>query len=186
MLKSVFNHSPYILMITFYTDFDNPISQISYDNFINVLQFHQLTCSCGHSACLTIHGYYDRKIKCGDSDINLHVLRVKCSHCNKTHALLPASIVPYSQVSFSDQVSIVSCFENSSDYTEIMETTPSIGENCIHSIIRRYRHHWHQRILSANLNTSISIPFIRDCFTHFSRQFMQIKTTVNIPFLSPT
>ena len=175
-----------MLMITISTDFCNPFSQDSYENLINSLQFHQLTCTCGHSACLTIHGYYDRNIKVDDHSILLHICRVKCIHCNTTHALLPSFIVPYSQVSFPDQVDIISCYENSGNYSDIMERTPSIDENCIHSIIRRYIHHWLQRILSFQLSVSTSLTFIQICFLHYRRQFMQVKKTPNILFLTPT
>lgn len=173
-------------MITIFDGFCNPISQDSYDKTINSLQFHQMACSCGHSACLTIHGYYDRRVKSGDRSVTLHICRVKCSHCNKTHALLPASIVPYSQVSFPDQADIISCYGSSRDYSGIMDRSPSIDENCIHSIIRRYTRHWFQRVLSARLCVSGSLSFVRLCFLHFSRQFMQIKKTPNILFLTPT
>ena len=173
-------------MITISDDFCNPISQDSYENLINSLQFHQLTCTCGHSACLTIHGYYNRKIKVDDHSVLLHICRVKCSHCNTTHALLPAFIVPYSQVSFPDQVDIISCYERSRNYTDLMEKTPSIDENCIHSVICRYIYHWVQRVLSFKLSVSTSLSFIQLCFLHFSRQFMQAKKTPNILFLIPT
>lgn len=173
-------------MITIFEDFCNPISQDSYNKTINSLQFHQLTCTCGHSACLTIHGYYNRDVKSEVHSLTLHICRVKCIYCNKTHALVPSFIVPYSQVSFSDQVDIISSYENSRDYTEIMANTPSIDENCIHSIIRRYILHWLQRILSPKLSISNSFTFIQLCFSHFSRQLMQIKRTPNILFLTPT
>lgn len=173
-------------MITIFEDFCNPISQDSYDKTINSLPFHQLPCTCGHSACLTIHGYYDRSVKSEDHSVKLHICRVKCSYCNGTHALLPSYIVPYSQVSLPDQIDIISCYENSGNYSEIMDKTPSIDENCIRSIIQRYLLHWLQRILSARLTMVISLSFIRLCFSHFSRPFMQIKRTPNILFLTPT
>lgn len=173
-------------MITIFEDFCNPISQDSYDKTINALPFHQLTCTCGHSACLTIHGYYDRSVKSEDHTVSLHICRVKCSYCNGTHALLPSYIVPYSQVSFPDQAAIISCYQNSANYSEIMEKTSSIDETCIHSIIRRYTRHWLQRILSVPLSISTSLPFVCLCFSHFSRPFMQVKRTPNILFLTPT
>lgn len=173
-------------MITFMTDFGNPISQDSYDKTINNLQFHQMTCSCGHSGTLTVHAYYDRGVKSGAGAVRLHICRVKCRNCNKTHAILPAYIVPYSQVALPDQAAVISCYENSESYSDIMENTPSIDENCIHSIIRRYVLHWLQRVLSVGLSISTSPLFIRQCFSHFSRQFMQIKRTPNILFLTPT
>ena len=173
-------------MITIFEDFCNPISQDSYDKTLYSLPFHQLTCACGHSACLTIHGYYDRFLKSEAHSVRLHICRVKCSYCNGTHALLPSYIVPYSQVSLPDQVDIISCYENADNYSGIMDQTPSIDENCIRSIIRRYLLHWLQRILSASLSITISLSFIRLCFSHFSRPFMQVKRTPNILFLTPT
>lgn len=175
-----------MLMITIFDGFCNPISQDSYDKTINNLQFHQLTCTCGHSGCLTIHGYYDRSVKSAEDSVHLHICRVKCSHCNVTHAFLPASIVPYSQLSLPDQIDILSHYEGDNDYSKVMDRTPSIDENCIHAIIRRYVHHWLQRILSAHLSLSASLPFLKRCFLHFSRQFMQVRGTPNILFLTPT
>jgi hypothetical protein len=173
-------------MITYTADFDNHISQDSYDKTIYSISFHQLTCTCGHSACLTIHGYYDRSVKSGERSIRLHVCRVMCRCCGATHAILPSTIVPYSQIPLSIQVDIISAYEIGRSYSEIMEKTPSIDENSIHSLIRRYIRHWLQRILSAGLKTSASNCFIQLCFAHFSRQFMQIRPTSNILFLIPT
>ena len=67
-------------MITITVPFDNPLNQKTYENIINTLQFHQLQCTCGHSGCLTIHGYYTRSLKKDDSGISLSICRVRCSH----------------------------------------------------------------------------------------------------------
>lgn len=175
-----------MLMITVSVDFCNPISQKIYDDVINSLQFHCLTCTCGHSGCLTIHGYYDRTVKSGHSDLRLHVCRVICSECGHTHALLLSSIVPYSQVSLPDQVDIIEHARSDGDFSAVMDTTPSIDESCVRSVIRRFRHHWEQRLLSQSILISLSMFFIRCCFSAFCRQFMQIKSTPNILFLTPT
>jgi len=140
-------------MITIFTDFCNPISQDFYDNTIASLQFHQLSCSCGHSGCLTIHGYYDRSVKSEDASIRLHICRAQCRNCGTTHALLLSSIVPYSQISLPDQVSIISCFEDSGDFSAIMDETPSIDESNIRSVIRRYIRHWMQRLLLSPIDS---------------------------------
>ena len=112
-------------MITITVPFDNPLNQKTYENLINTLQFHQLQCTCGHSGCLTIHGYYPRSLKENDSEITLSICRVKCSHCGKTHALLPSQLVPYSQVSLQEQAAIISAYEDSGDFKQIMDRTPS-------------------------------------------------------------
>ena len=115
---------------------------------------HQLQCTCGHSGCLTIHGYYTRSLKKDDSGISLSICRVRCSHCGRTHALLPSLLVPYSQVSLQDQSSIISAYEASGAYEEIMAGTPSIDENLIASIIKRYVKHWMQKIRSFRIELS--------------------------------
>ena len=79
-------------MITITVPFDNLLNQKTYETIINTLQFHQLQCTCGHSGCLTIHGYYTRSLKKDDSEIPLSICRVRCSHCGRTHALLISSL----------------------------------------------------------------------------------------------
>ena len=175
-----------MLMITVSVDFCNPISQKFYDDVINSLQFHRLSCPCGHSGCLTIHGYYDRTVKSRDCDLLLHICRVICSECGHTHALLLSSIVPYSQISLPDQMDILDHALSDGDFSAIMDATPSIDESSIRSVIRRFRRHWKQRLLSEAILLSLSTDFIRACFSAFGRQFMQIKSTPNILFLTPT
>ena len=46
---------PYETMILISVSNYNQFSQDYYDSVINSLPFHRLTCSCGHSACLSIH-----------------------------------------------------------------------------------------------------------------------------------
>ena len=174
-----------VLMITIFTDNCNPISQILYNNILYNLQFHQLSCSCGQSACLSIHGYYTRGIKIEDSLVPLRICRVKCSVCNRTHALLLSSIVPYSQISLQEQVDIISCYESNGDFSPVLNTHPSIDESNLRYVTRQYLFHWLQRLLSMSISIS-SKNLIPSCFSSFGRQFMQIKRTVNILFLRPT
>lgn len=172
-------------MITLSVDNYNLVSQDFYDNTISNLQFHQLTCTCGLSAGLTIHGYYYRSIKSGDGIVRLRICRVKCSHCGRTHALLLTSFVPYSQILLHDQVEILVDFEKDRLASSVMERTPSIDENNLRMVIRQYRRHWQQRLLAARIPLH-SPNLICLCFSHFARQFMQIKNTPNILFSAPT
>lgn len=173
-------------MITLFVDYCNPISQKFYDDTISNLQFHQLTCTCGHCACLNIHGYYYRSIKSGDSKIRLHICRVKCSQCGRTHALLLSNIVPYSQISLCEQIDIISSFETNKDFSSIMEATPAIDEGNIRSIICQYLLHWKQKLLAESITLHPSALLTSLCFSIFSRQFMQIKHTPNILFPKTT
>lgn len=79
------------------------------------LQFHQLKCTCGHSACLSVHGYYHRTVRTSKGSFRLRICRVICSECGRTHAILPESIVPYDQISLEDQRVIVIAYENGTD-----------------------------------------------------------------------
>ena len=173
-------------MITIFVEENNPLTPNFYNNLINTLQFHSLTCTCGHSACLSIHGYYTRSLKTPEGKRTFHICRVICSCCHHTHALLPSFMVPYSQVSLEEHVEIISSHEDGEGFKNLMNLNPSIDEsNCRH-IIRTYLHHWKQRLLSEKITLSDSAALIRDCFSAFARQFMQIHCTPNILFMDTT
>lgn len=175
-----------MLMITFSADFCNPVSQVFYDSLIARIQFHQLSCSCGHSGCLTIHGYYSRNLKQAERLLSLRICRVKCSCCGKTHALIPSFLVPYSQVSLPHQVEIIASSEKGEAPLPVMEQTPSIDENTAAAILRRYRRFWRQRLLAQSIPLLPLPLLIRRCFDAFGRQFLQIRSTPNLLFSSTT
>lgn len=172
-------------MITLNTDINNPLTQKTYNQLIADLQFHQLTCTCGQSGSLSVHAYYQRSLKVPEGTLRLRICRVICSCCGRTHALLPASIVPYSQIPLPEQVEIISAYETSDPLETVMDTNPSIDENNCNYVIRQYLRHWKQRLLSERIE--IRDPsLVSRCFTAFFRQFMQIKNTPNILFFNTT
>ncbi|AVD37749.1 hypothetical protein C4E25_01930 [Clostridioides difficile] len=61
-----------------------------------------------------------------------------------------------------------------------------MDENNLKAVIRTYRLHWKERLRSAGLSFAEWGSLVIGCFSHFSRQFMQIKTTINKLFLLPT
>lgn len=61
--------------------------------------------------CLTRHAFYIRFVKNDNGKEELSVLRVICSVCEKSHAILLDSIVPYSQTLMKDQIQIIMNFE---------------------------------------------------------------------------
>ena len=69
-----------------------------YQNAMAKLDLHSLACSCGHAGCLTVHGYYTRKVRDQNGFFLVNIMRVKCKECGRTHALLPEALVPYSQI----------------------------------------------------------------------------------------
>lgn len=173
-------------MITIFVEDYNPITQTFYNNLIAGLQFHRLTCTCGHSGCLSVHGYYTRSLKMPVGSLSLRICRVICSCCHHTHALLPSFMVPYSQISISEQIEVISSYKNRKSLETLMTLNPSIDEsNCRH-IIRNFLCHWKQRLLSEKITLSDKSALCRKCFYSFARQFMQIHRTPNILFLNTT
>ena len=168
-------------MITLNADIHNTLTQKIYNQLIDDLPFHQLTCTCGHSGSLSIHGYYRRSVKVPDGKISLRICRVICSHCGRTHALLPSVIVPYSQIFLRDQVEIISSHGASGSLETVMRKVPSIDESNCAYVIRLYDRHWKQRLLSERISID-DVSLVSRCFTAFFRQFMQIKNTPNILF----
>ena len=173
-------------MITFLTKENNPLSQNFYDSCVNSLQFHQLICSCGHSGCLTIHGYYKRKVKTTDGAFMLSICRVRCSECGKTHALLPSSLIPYSQIPLVCCCQVISAFCSGDDIIAACNDYPLVDENNVKSIVRNYRRHWKERLLSFRISLDPVRSLILSCFAHYSAQFLQIRRTVNQLHLNTT
>ena len=180
--KIVVPHTP---MITLNTNINNTLTQKIYNQLIADLQFHQLTCTCGHSGSLSVHAYYMRSLKLPEGKLRLRICRVVCSCCGRTHALLPSSIVPYSQIPLQEQVEIISTYEKADSPEDIMNTNPSIDESNCAYVIRQYCRHWKQRLLSERIDICETL-LVSQCFTAFFRQFMQIKSTPNILFCNTT
>lgn len=166
------------------TDFNN-FSQKYYDSIVDTLDLHRLECPCGHSGCLTIHGYYRRSMITDEGKVILRILRVFCSECGKTHALLLSSFVPYSQISVADQHKIVQAQKHGSDPNTICSSF-GLDENNVKSVILRYRRFWEQRLLSERISMEPVRELITACFAFYRMQFMQIRKTVNKLFSLPT
>lgn len=173
-------------MITLFVEENNPLTPNFYNNLIANLQFHQLTCPCGHSGCLSIHGYYQRFVKTKEGKLPFRICRVKCECCSHTHAILLSSMVPYSQISLSDQVCIITNHETSSSQTPLMEYNCSIDESNYRYVIKQYLKHWKQKLLCEKISLHPISTLTTSCFNFFSCQFMQIKNTKNILFFNTT
>ena len=78
------------------------------------------------------------------------------------------------------QQEILACVENGVSPEPVMDRNILIDENNVKYIIRQFRRHWKQRILSLGLSLSdhLTVPSL----AAFSRQFMQIHRTRNILF----
>lgn len=163
---------------------NNPFTQKTYNQLINGLQFHQLTCTCGHSGSLSVHGYYMRSLKVPEGILRLRICRVICSCCGRTHALLPSVIVPYSQIPLQEQVAIISAYEISDSLESVMSRNPSIDESNCAYIIRQYYRHWKQRLLSERIDIC-DISLVSRCFTAFSDSSCRLKAPPTYFFAIP-
>jgi len=88
-----------------------------------------------------MHGYYIRYLK----KISLSILRIKCKSCNKTHALLHPSIVPYSQIALSDTIDIIINYDEGSNNMNVINNNPEITESDVIYTINKYLKHWQKR-----------------------------------------
>ena len=151
-----------------------------------LLFWGDISCTCGHAGCLIWHGSYRRKVIFEDSVLSLRIARVRCRNCGCTHAVLLSSIVPYSQIPLTIHVSVARCCENGGSLCSVLSGQPHLDENHISSLARSYRRHWRERLRAVSACAASLRELVRTCFTAFSRQFMQIKTTRNKLFLLPT
>lgn len=167
-------------MITYIDKNFNTLSQNTYNDVIFNVQMHRIQCpGCGHSGCMRIHGYYRRKVKVRGGSFSLKVMRLFCLECGQTHAVLPSSIVPYTQASLECQILVVGIYENGGNLKTVSEKYPDVDENNIKSIILRYRKHWKQKLASEAIRLRPILSLVIGCFSHFSRQFLQIHRTRN-------
>ena len=173
-------------MITIKTDICKPLSQKLYNEIISSIQLHQLKCSCGHSGCLIGHGSYRRTIKQFGEKIILKIYRVKCNVCGKTHALMLLDIVPYSQIPLRDQADILANVLSGKSPVDVLNHNPLVDENNLRHILRNFRRHWKERLMSERLSLAALGMLAGKCLAIYKRQFMQIRKTANILFAIPT
>ena len=174
-------------MITINCKNFKPISQAVYNNLISSIAIHSLTCTCGMRGHLIKHAYYKRSVKSNCEKIKLSILRVKCTHCGKTHALLPSQLIPYSQINFDDTVAIIKTWEaldknklSLKSSEGLMTSNLLIDFSNVKYIIKKFLTHWSERLMTYNI--CFDSDLVRNCFKYFNRQFMQIKRIPNILF----
>ena len=173
-------------MITIKAENYKHISQDSYNKIINSLDLTLVPCPCGHSGCLVRHGTYKRRIQLNDKVLTLTVVRVLCTSCGHTHALLLSSIVPYSQIPLELQAAAICACSSASSLCPVLRDQSFVDECNLRYVIRSFLRHWKERLISSGLSLADIPSLVSGCFRHFSRQFMQIKTTVNKLFPEPT
>ena len=93
-------------------------------------------------------------------------------------------MVPYSQISAEDQRRIAESYESETDHCEVCSSGNGIDENNVKSVIRRYVKFWRERLHAESISLDSLSELTISCFSHYSKQFMQIRRTPNllIPF----
>ena len=162
-------------MITIYVkDFNGDVCQRSYDDIIFSLDFNTLVCPCcGHSG-FVVHGYYSRHIINKTGKERLRILRLRCSYCHSTHAVLLSVIIPYSSVLLKDQIRIIL----KRDLQSLMIEKPQIDESCIRRITYNYMRFFKERM--ASFRFSFEDDVVKKCFEYFGINFNQFRRVSNI------
>lgn len=159
----------------------NLINQDTYDFYINSLCLSSIPCpKCNQLHRLIQHASYTRSLKSGSNKVTLKIQRVLCTNCNSTHALLPSFIVPYSQITTSSMISIITSDHRSS----YLDEHPLLDESNLRYILKQYN-----RLFKPFLSNIASLnitSIIKRCFFSVSKMFMQIKNTINSLFIVPT
>lgn len=183
MAKVIAHHC--IVMITgIFNGFKGITAEI-YGRIVATLPIYRLQCSCGHAGCLVRHGYYRRRLKTREGTIVLCILRVKCKECGRTHAILPELVVPYSQIPADLQQYMLLYPLGSPELEALMQENSDISESNVLAVRSRYRKQWKERLLTMGHKAQEEIAdLIRESFSFFHRQFMQIHRGINLAVFS--
>ena len=89
-------------MIITNNPFKIKINQKIYTKIIRSIGFSSISCpNCAHHRW-HFHAYYVRFFDFFNRSVKIRILRVRCSHCGKTHAVLVRDMIPYSLLSHED------------------------------------------------------------------------------------
>lgn len=173
-------------MILTYSSYFKSDFITSYKEFISSLQLHVIRCpECNHYALIR-HGFYNRHILTDEEDIVLRVVRVKCKHCGKTHAILPSTLVPYQQVPVDTQYDIITDYFNNKSIYSSLERHPFIDESLARAILKRFASFWKERLIAASIKMDSIKDLVFKCISNYKLQFMQIRYTPISIFSPPT
>lgn len=162
-------------MITFFSD-DFNISQKHYSDSLDLIDFDLIECSCHNTHCLYIHAYYLRFVKSPIGRFPIRILRLKCSVCGITHALIPASIIPYTQRSFHDTLRVFVHFQlHPFFHVCFLDSVQSIAASDLYHLKGIFSH-WTSFLSRYGINLSNppnNIIFL--CFSHLNRNLSQMR-----------
>lgn len=158
------------IMILFSIKDFKSFNQKSYAYILSKINISTITCpNCKKVHTLVFFGYYSRSIITNSGIVILDIQRVYCKHCHTTHALLPSSLVPYSQYPVYALKDIILEDE------QRMMILFQISLQAVRRICSHYHVLWAQ--LLPNLWHRISLHLlVHFCFSSLIRQFMQMRS----------
>lgn len=127
-----------IMIIDFTVNFNNYDDRILKD--YSIITY---TCpKCGAKHSLTRHGCYERNVFFIDEfdsiqDRRMLILRVKCSSCKSTHAILPNDIIPYCIYSFSFILKVLATYYSKKHKVQEMCSNFSISFQVLYMFISK-------------------------------------------------
>lgn len=124
--------------------------------FISSYEVEYLRLDCVSIKCpncnsykMVKHGYYVRYLIIDEhtEKHSIKILRVKCKHCGKTHAILPFLVIPYIQTTLIRAIIIIDTFENNKkeNYSYL---------SCEYRIISIFKRIWKNKLKSYSLKLS--------------------------------
>lgn len=86
------------------------LNQATYNKIVDGIDLDSIVCdSCSNHDWVS-HATYERKIDIFNRKYMLIITRVICLHCRKTHAILVEDIVPFSILSHSEIIQVLSSY----------------------------------------------------------------------------
>lgn len=149
-------------------NFKGELSQQSYDDYINLIDVHSLTCTCG-SHDNVIHGYYQRMVRTDKNNIKLRILRIRCKSCGKTHAVLMSLIIPYKSVCLNTSIRII----KKDKIDSLMIENIQIDEQIISRIQKVFNERYKKWMSLSKLTFDDDLVY--KSFIDFKSNFLQVR-----------
>ena len=152
-------------------------------HFMNNFRPESETCPvCQSKGNCRIHGYYKRSIieliDGHPTKERLLVMRVKCEHCQHTHAILPDILVPYASYGIRFILQVLALYFSHARTIEALCEYFSISQNLLFKWVSLFHSHKQAWLgILKDLETSdtsfCSFLMEQEMFSNFSQGFIQ-------------
>lgn len=86
------------------------INQRNYEKIVFSINFSSIVCSQCSNHDWSVHSRYYRTVDFYNRSIKIKIIRIICSSCGKTHAILIEDMIPFSCLSYSDIIEVFSSY----------------------------------------------------------------------------